>query len=73
MPKYIKGGAVMPEPHCKHYKPKEPGCKENGANCFRWVGIQCLNHLELVNEYQTTNKFAELDKVMRTNKGVWIG
>lgn len=58
------------EPRCKHYKAKETGYKENCANCFRWIGIECINHLELVNRYQTSKKFAELDMMMRSNRGI---
>lgn len=61
------------EPRCKYFKPKEIGCKENCANCFRWIGIECIGHLELTKRYQTSKKFAELDMLMKSNKGVWIG
>ena len=67
------GGAVMPEPRCKHYRPKETGYKEGCANCHKGIGIQCLNHLTMAKEYQTSRKFAELDRMMRTYKGARIG
>jgi len=61
------------KPRCKHYKAKEIKGKENCANCFRWIGIECIGHIELIKRYETTRKFAELDKAMKSNKGVWIG
>ena len=63
----------MPQPRCIHYAEKDPKAKENCVNCYKWIGIQCLNHLTMVKEYQTTRKFAELDRMMRTYKGARIG
>ena len=57
---------------CKHYKPRSLTAKENCPNCFRWTGIGCENHEALIEDWQT-RKSEGIDKIMRTNKGVWIG
>lgn len=60
----------MPEPRCKHYKPRDIKAGENCVNCFRWVGIQCVYHSLLASDYESSDKFRALDRMMRDNKGV---
>ena len=57
---------------CKRYKPKDPTANQNCPNCFIWVGIGCENHEALIEDLQT-RKSEGIDKVMRTNRAVWIG
>jgi len=57
---------------CKHYKPRDSGAEENCPNCYRWIGIRCENHSALIEDWQTRRSDA-IDRVMRSNKGVWIG
>ena len=56
---------------CNHYKPRDLECKENCPNCFRWTGIGCENHEALIEDRQTRESEG-IDKVMRTNRAVWI-
>jgi len=62
----------MSQPRCKHYAPKEPGCKEYCTNCKRGIGIQCAEHLTLLKEYETSKKFKSIDMLMRSNRGVYL-
>jgi len=57
---------------CKDYKPRDSGAKQNCPNCYRWVGVGCENHSVLTEDWQTRKSDA-IDKVMRTNRAVWIG
>ena len=57
---------------CKHYKPRSLTAKENCPNCFRWTGIGCENHEALIEGWQTRESDA-IDKMIRSNKGVWLG
>ena len=63
---------MMLMPICRHYSPKDLKAKDGCANCYKRIGIECLSHLESMNEYQTAKKFDALDKAMRMNKGVWL-
>lgn len=55
---------------CKDYKPRDSKARQNCPNCYEWLSVKCLKHLELVKEYETTKKFKMLDRMMRDNRGV---
>jgi len=54
----------MPQPRCIHYSPKKTEDKESCANCYKFIGIECLEYLESVEKYQTMWKFAELNRML---------
>ena len=54
---------------CWNYNAKDLKAKENCPNCHNWVGPQCIDHLKLLKE----QKFREIDILMRSNKGVYLG
>ena len=56
---------------CWHYDPIDRSGKENCGNCFRWTGIECENHEALIEGWQTRESDA-IDKMIRSNKGVWV-
>ena len=61
----------MPQ-RCENYDAKGPDLKVNCANCKRWIGPQCADHLTMLSKYETSREFAALDKQMRSNKGVFL-
>lgn len=58
---------------CKDYKPRDKGNKQNCPNCYRWVGAECINHSVMVSNVIVAGRIDKTDRIMRTNKGVWVG
>lgn len=55
---------------CKFYKPRDPSSKPNCANCKRWAGPQCINHLTLIKRHMVKEKFDEIERLMSERSSV---
>ncbi|MDR3599384.1 MAG: hypothetical protein P4L49_02695 [Desulfosporosinus sp.] len=58
------------QPRCRHYDARRPEMKEGCSNCAKGIGIQCAEHLTLLEEYETSVKFAKFESLMRQKWGI---
>jgi len=64
---------------CEHFEPKPK--KEIGpiptsgscGECLLWVSPKCLDHIQRVKIAKHDMLIEQMDRMMRTNKGVWLG
>jgi len=63
----------LDNPKCNDYKPRDKTAKPNCPNCYQWGGVQCMDHLILIKRNMTLEKFENIDRMMRSNKGVYLG
>lgn len=66
---------------CEHFEPK-PKPKTDSSpipsgrscgECLLWVSPKCLDHIQRVKIAKHDMLFEKMDRLMRTNKGVWLG
>jgi len=62
----------LDNPKCNDYDPKDKTAKPNCPNCKLWAGVQCMDHLILIKRHMTIQKFENIDRMMRSNKGVYL-
>ena len=63
---------MLDDSKCKHYKPIDNKTRFSCPNCHRWIGIECADHWAMQSRVITSGKYEEYDRMMRSNRGIYI-